>query len=170
MHMVLLDIEARSLILGEEDLHAALGESGREARVGGGFWLDGGELNQIDKVLAEDGSAQGHGFSDFAESARQIRRAGLRRRLQEEQARSGSLLARSVQTRCGAERLPGVRRHGDGHSSRHSSGDGVGASSIAAGKIFYRKSGKVRNTFAGLEDFPQSLRCALRSNVALRGS
>lgn len=31
----------------------------------GGFWLDGGELNQIDNVLAEDGSAQGHGFSDF---------------------------------------------------------------------------------------------------------
>jgi Zn-finger nucleic acid-binding protein len=31
----------------------------------GGFWLDGGELNQIDKVLAEDGSARGHGFSDF---------------------------------------------------------------------------------------------------------
>ncbi len=31
----------------------------------GGFWLDGGELNRIDKVLADDGSAQGHGFSDF---------------------------------------------------------------------------------------------------------
>jgi len=31
----------------------------------GGFWLDGGELKLIDKVLAEDGPIQGHGFSDF---------------------------------------------------------------------------------------------------------
>jgi Zn-finger nucleic acid-binding protein len=31
----------------------------------GGFWLDGGELNLIDKVLTEDGPIQGHGFSDF---------------------------------------------------------------------------------------------------------
>lgn len=31
----------------------------------GGFWLDGGELNKIDKELAEDGPVRDHGFSDF---------------------------------------------------------------------------------------------------------
>jgi Zn-finger nucleic acid-binding protein len=45
--------------LESDDIHVHL------CRNCGGFWLDGGELKLIDNVLAEDGSAQGHGFSDF---------------------------------------------------------------------------------------------------------
>jgi Zn-finger nucleic acid-binding protein len=45
--------------LESDDIHLHL------CRNCGGFWLDGGELNRIDKVLAEDGPIQGHGFSDF---------------------------------------------------------------------------------------------------------
>ncbi|HWG36660.1 MAG TPA: zf-TFIIB domain-containing protein [Terriglobales bacterium] len=31
----------------------------------GGFWLDGGDLDRINRELAADGPVQGHGFSDF---------------------------------------------------------------------------------------------------------
>jgi hypothetical protein len=76
-------------------------------------------------------------FSGFAEPARSIRHDGMRGRLCQEQARSGSAFAGGGQAGSRAGRLPGIRRHGHGKSgSDGGGGQGFGETSGAVGESF----------------------------------